>query len=345
MSTALVTGASSGIGLEIARILAKEHDVVLAARSADKLEALAQELGNARVVVVDLADPDGPRKLDRRSSDGRRVGEQRRLRRLGSIRRRIPGKARRDGRAQRRCVDAAHPRVPPGHGRARQRARHERRVDRGVPTRTADGRVLRDQGVRAVVLRSTRRRDARQWSHCDGAVPRAHRERLPVRRHHGGEPPGEGPQASHRVERRRVRREGNEPGRCRRRARDDEQSDGRVDPLLPAPRRSSPRAQDARHRSSAPCWFLSVPATETVVNPDKNQYFGQLARRLLRSCRAAAAAGNAHTATTRRPSARHDRSTSASTALGLPDRRVAALLATTIRDRVVGRYPIGVGAS
>jgi short-subunit dehydrogenase len=63
MSTALVTGASSGIGLEIARILAQDHDVVLAARSGDKLEALAQELGNARVVAVDLSDPDGPRKL------------------------------------------------------------------------------------------------------------------------------------------------------------------------------------------------------------------------------------------------------------------------------------------
>jgi short-subunit dehydrogenase len=63
MATAVVTGASSGIGLEIARILAADHDVVLAARRADKLEALAAELGNARVVVVDLADPAGPRKL------------------------------------------------------------------------------------------------------------------------------------------------------------------------------------------------------------------------------------------------------------------------------------------
>jgi short-subunit dehydrogenase len=63
MATALITGASSGIGLEIARILATDHDVVLAARSADKLEALAAELGNARVVPVDLADPEGPKKL------------------------------------------------------------------------------------------------------------------------------------------------------------------------------------------------------------------------------------------------------------------------------------------
>lgn len=63
MSTALVTGASSGIGLEIARILGNDHDVVLAARSAAKLEALAAELPNARVVAVDLSDRDGPRKL------------------------------------------------------------------------------------------------------------------------------------------------------------------------------------------------------------------------------------------------------------------------------------------
>ena len=63
MAIALVTGASSGIGLEIARILAKDHDVVLAARRADKLEALAADIGGARVVAVDLADPAGPRRL------------------------------------------------------------------------------------------------------------------------------------------------------------------------------------------------------------------------------------------------------------------------------------------
>jgi short-subunit dehydrogenase len=63
MPSALVTGASSGIGLEIARILAKDHDVTLAARSADKLDALAAEIGGAHVVAVDLSDPAGPRKL------------------------------------------------------------------------------------------------------------------------------------------------------------------------------------------------------------------------------------------------------------------------------------------
>lgn len=63
MSTALVTGASSGIGLEIARILGRNHDAVLAARGVDALKALASELPNARVVAVDLADHEGAQKL------------------------------------------------------------------------------------------------------------------------------------------------------------------------------------------------------------------------------------------------------------------------------------------
>jgi short-subunit dehydrogenase len=55
---AIVTGASSGIGLEIATILARRgNEVALVARSEDRLSALAAELGpKAHVVACDLAD-------------------------------------------------------------------------------------------------------------------------------------------------------------------------------------------------------------------------------------------------------------------------------------------------
>src|SRR3954447_1995963 len=67
--TALITGASSGIGLDLARLFAKDgNDVVLVARSEGKLRELAAELERdcgvkAHVIVADLARPDAPRQL------------------------------------------------------------------------------------------------------------------------------------------------------------------------------------------------------------------------------------------------------------------------------------------
>jgi uncharacterized protein len=63
--TALVTGASSGIGRELAILLARDgHDLVLVARDAARLEALARELeahgAKSTVLPRDLSAPDGP---------------------------------------------------------------------------------------------------------------------------------------------------------------------------------------------------------------------------------------------------------------------------------------------
>jgi uncharacterized protein len=74
-TTALVTGASSGIGEQFARELARRHaNLVLTARSRDKLEQLAADLArvngvSVQVIVQDLAEPDGALALARQLNE------------------------------------------------------------------------------------------------------------------------------------------------------------------------------------------------------------------------------------------------------------------------------------
>lgn len=68
-STALVTGASSGIGLELARVLARHgHNLVLVARDEIRLNEIAREFGKennvtVKVIARDLSNESAPTEI------------------------------------------------------------------------------------------------------------------------------------------------------------------------------------------------------------------------------------------------------------------------------------------
>ena len=66
--TALITGASSGIGLDLAQLMAPDFDLIITARNQAELEKIAKELqmahGNhVHVIPADLAQPEAPQQI------------------------------------------------------------------------------------------------------------------------------------------------------------------------------------------------------------------------------------------------------------------------------------------
>jgi short-subunit dehydrogenase len=65
---ALITGASSGIGLDLAQLMAPDFDLIITARNQSELEKIARELEathgkHVHVVPGDLARPDAPQQI------------------------------------------------------------------------------------------------------------------------------------------------------------------------------------------------------------------------------------------------------------------------------------------
>src|SRR4051794_6904760 len=76
-STALITGASNGIGLELTKLFARDgYNLVLVARGEQKLNQIADVLRKkagvtVKTIVKDLASPSAPREIfDQLQSEG-----------------------------------------------------------------------------------------------------------------------------------------------------------------------------------------------------------------------------------------------------------------------------------
>ncbi len=110
--TALITGASGGIGYELAKLFARDHyNLVLVARSTDKLNQIAAELQSQFAVTNPGADS-----------------------------------------SQRDCAHASDPAVPSSDAGPAQREDYERSINRGFSAGAVDGRLLCDQGLCAIAL-------------------------------------------------------------------------------------------------------------------------------------------------------------------------------------------------
>ena len=192
MATALITGASSGLGEEFARQLAREnYDLVLTARREDRLKAVAAEamkLGSSKVEVIasDLGQPDAAAKLHRQVSE-RGIEIECLVNNAGfgthGIFHKTAARARdRRDQPQHHRTGFAHAPLPRRDGGATTRHHHQCGLDRRVPTDSLHGDLCGDQGIRAQLLRGGRARSKRRRRHGDGALSGPHSHRVPGHR-------------------------------------------------------------------------------------------------------------------------------------------------------------------
>ena len=169
---ALVTGGGRGIGANIARELAADGwSVVVAARTRDEIDAVAEEIGG-RAVEVDVERPRVGRAGRPRGGRRRVARRERRNRRPGGLdlggR---PGRVVARARGQRARRASLLPSGDPGHARARQRADRHHRQRRRVPSGCVEHRLHVEQGRGLPLRRDARERAARIGSRSSCSVP------------------------------------------------------------------------------------------------------------------------------------------------------------------------------
>ena len=163
MSTVLITGASGGIGYELAKLFARDrHNLILVARSGDKLAQVANELRAVGVSVttfaLDLGTPTAPKFLfDQIQSAGLTVDiliNNAGFGAFGEFAQMSNEEI--SGQIQLNIIapDRTHSFLSAAMLPPTQRSHHECCVHCRISTRPTDGCLLRHQGLRDFLLRS-----------------------------------------------------------------------------------------------------------------------------------------------------------------------------------------------